>query len=447
MDSAESCRDAAERDCRRKPKKADLVAQVEAWMETEFDVRVWRSRLLEVGDAGVCRVLQWCSRYCGRIAKNSFLPVVFRKFTVLQEEIGVSADGFYGPVKRAEREGLCLRVKVHGRPGRRQLLVLKFPKESALRAVACAKGAAERWEQLENGYSVEWVVNALEIELRQRVEQVTGERSADGGRKDRRNEACRDADGSLNCRERTSVCQRTDLCEAENRPISNKDREDDSGEQEVGEAERTRTSHRPSNVDSLSPFGNWLRDLLEEFGEEVGDIVLSQVDTTFDEQEVSGKRLRRFVTAKVVRLQAEGYGGEKILSFLLEDVDELAAQSRSSGRNGATGREQRGAKAEQPGEPEEPAEVTGNETASIEGDRVDYWPAVLDRLEEKMRADTFEYFISELVAIRDGEAISVTAKDSFTVEWVFEQWGDLVEAAVEEVAGEDVQIEWGRVCA
>lgn len=206
-------------DCALSRTRVEKLRQVDLWSRDEFDLQKWRDQLFSGGDGGEVRVLHKCSSYCGTLDDQGFLPVVFKKFGALQDELGISADGFWGPLERATQKGFCFKVKTHGRPGRRQLLILKHPEESELHAVARAKGAIEKWQSEHSNYRIDWVLKALSVELENRMARATAKQE-DGAVSNERFGVCREVGVPLIFRERCSEVQRSNLCESEVRTTS-----------------------------------------------------------------------------------------------------------------------------------------------------------------------------------------------------------------------------------
>jgi hypothetical protein len=416
------------------------LEQVELWESESFELAEWKERLFEQS-GGVVRVLYQCSDLCGRLKDGTVLPVVFRKFSNIRDDVGVSKSGFFEPLNRAEDHGLCLRINAHGRGGRRKLLLLKRPGESPLHTVARAKGTAEKWEQEGSQRDIGWVIRALRQELKQRLAAETAEQAT--GREQSRTSffVAPECNESLEQRHSKSGRQTSKVCSPDFGSI-NKEVKVSGGNRECGEqaAEAADNPSPPSetNISDImdTEFESWLRQVLERFDENMDDQTLMEAARWIREVCGDSKEVRRALFAKALRLNADNYPGQKILSFIIEDAEEIADQTGSNRAEDVSGEMRRASSNGDVQEEDKEWEYADQE--AVEG-----WEKVLEKMRAKVPEDSFEQHLSKLKGVRYGREIVVTAKDEFTRAWVHENYRDLIEEAVETVEGiGELKVTW-----
>ena len=169
-----TCRETRIVNCTSDAAGIEKLPQLDLWESDKFDKFGWEDAYYGSSDAGVVRLLGCLRRCLGQIGRGDHVPVVWRKGADIQAELGVSADGYWGPLKRAVEAGLLVKVDIHGRPGRQKMLVAKMPAESEFHAIARAKGAVERYLQRHPAVP-RWVLRSLRVELDNRVTAITAE--------------------------------------------------------------------------------------------------------------------------------------------------------------------------------------------------------------------------------------------------------------------------------
>src|SRR5690554_2815258 len=146
----------------------DRDVQVDIWEKDHFDKFEWESQSLPISTGGLSRVLSAFRAKLGQIGQYDHVPVVWAKSSNIQNELNLSASGYWGPLQRAEDLGFVFRINQHGVSGNRKLLICKMPCESEFHAIARAKGAVERFMAKKPSVP-QWVLYALRVELNNRV--------------------------------------------------------------------------------------------------------------------------------------------------------------------------------------------------------------------------------------------------------------------------------------
>lgn len=418
------------------------LKQIEIWESDTFEMEEWKETVFGEKDGGMIRVLHQCAELCGRLKDGSSLPVVFKKFSEIRTNIGASKAGFFDPLNRAEEAGLCVRIKAHGRGGRRKLLLLKRPGESPLHAVARAKGTAEKWEQEVGGRDIGWVIQALKRELKQQLARATAEMPEGRGQKrasffvgesrsQRLESRC-----SVSEQQTSKVCERDILSINKDQKVSVERKESETKAAEAADNPPPSQSTSTRNIMDTE-FEAWLRDVLARFDDELTDETLAEAASWIKEICGDSRKVRRVLFSKALRLDADGYPGQKILSFILEDAEDIAQRVSSAKMDNVSGANKNG------GETEEKEREAKQNWEYADQECVEGWSEVIERLEGKVTESTFRQHLKRLKGVRYGRQLVVTAKETFTRAWVHNEFQDLVEEAIGSVESfEELEIVW-----
>ncbi len=439
------CRKTRIVDCQSGPEEIEKLLQVDLWESDHFDKFEWEDAFFEIPDPGMGRLLVALRRSMGQIGRGDHVPVIWRRGSDVQRELGVSADGYWKPLARAIESGLVMKVDQHGMPGRRKILIAKLPAESEFHAVARAKGALERY--LTKQPSVpRWVLRALRIELDHRVAAGSAETTQSrcpfeyGGR----------ANESLLCRDSTSGEQSSDLCCAEVPTYREQEfywdsREEKTDEPMSREKHDAQISLPPSpppkqeereEINSTDPaempkphelLRGFLSNLCARCGLTLTQTSLDMIADAYGEAVGDSEELRHSLRAKVVRLADSGFSAAQVAGFLLEDCPVPQPAHRRAPTDSS--------------EVEESSETAAQEVPGVAWSDIeeteDFRP-VRERLKEKSSSHNYESWFGtkNFVCVDFGEQTNVVVRDEFLKAWLEDNYLDLLEATIEEVRGE-----------
>ena len=459
--------DVSDASCSTLTPAVEMPAQVDLWHQDTFDKTEWERRARRL-DSGVHRIAAEMAEAFGFIDEGDFIPLFMKSITDLQKELGLSADGIYKPLKRAEKAGLLIRVQRWGQFGNSKFIVAKRPEESRLRAVARARGALERGGR-DRGQR-----GSVGYALSRELEKLREELAACGGwhnecRAGDRSKALDATSDSLTCRDLSSAHQRPKLCSAEVPSLIENVFKECSKEEQQCERESEQCSlplDAPSpppppktSKEDLSGLGQYILEKLERRGLTIS--IEQMLDQTTDFQSICADTwdVRMALSSKIHRL-ASKYDGPTIMGIILEDAAELAADhgawahetpdngkargtqksteseehddGAATGGNKATNARESGSDAERDNdaEVENPNTRLAREAGDSKQTRV--WRSILVELQTMMSTHNFASWFETLVCRRSSpQRVELVEADLFRQAWIHDSFGDLMVQAAE----------------
>lgn len=443
------CRSTEQLNCQSGPEGIEKLAQVDLWETDKFDKFEWEDAYFARSDAGVVKVLGALRRSVGQIAARDHVPVVWRRGSDVQRELGVSADGYWGPLKRAVDAGLVVKVNQHGVPGRRKLLVFKLPEESAFHAVARAKGTVERYLQ-KNPSVPRWVLRALRVELDDRIAAASAEfQMMHIGRC----EPAREKVGeSLMCRDSNSGSQRSNLCLAEIPTYREQEFNGDFSEVESRRRAKTESPQKKRRTPSSTPppkeerseeieestaatlpkkyqaLRAFLSNLFSRCGLAPKEASLDVVAESYVDALGDSEQLRHELKAKIMRLNESEFAAGKIVGFLLEDCPALQPKAEAGDA--------------QTDQSEERDELETVEVEWKELEEIPEFEVVRNALRKRVSTHNYQSWLAatKLICVGLSERVEIIVRDEFLKAWIEEQYIDLLKDTVEELLGRCLEV-------